>query len=305
MKVKELREYLKKYNDKEKENIIVELYNIIPKAVKDNKDIDNYLKDASKKKGKIQANTEFNSDLRKELDYFIKCVRDGLYVSPNKVISKTERSNWRFKVMRFYKALCRVPVKSKSGDLATEYLRELYYLLCIGTETLLFTNWDTFSAIRISQYEYLNCLLKRILAYGYNEEDLIKAIKICMYPNDRDTLHSDALESLFDIIRDKDTKVLLIKLTQKEIEGCSEDYKASSYAEAVAYMYINLNMIDEAISYLSKFERDDEICLFIIFNILDNLDYHEEWIEVYEKYKDKVEYRESINDQYNRIKVII
>lgn len=307
MKVKELREYLKKYSDKEKENIIVELYKMIPKVVKDSKDVDNYLKDATKKEDKHQANVEFSPDLIKELDYFIKCANEGLYASPNKVISKKERSNWRFKVMRFYKALCSVPIKSKNGALATEYLRLLYHLLCVGTETLVFTNWDTFRAIRISQHEYLNCLLKRELAYGYNEADLIKSIKICMYPADRDSLSSDALEFLFDMISDKKTQVFLIKLVQKEIDEYkkyNESYKVFFYAESVAYMYLNLHMVNEAISYLSKFD-DEEICFYIIFDILKKIEYYEEWIEVYEKYKDKIKYRDSINNDYNRIKVII
>ena len=37
--------------------------------------------------------------------YFLDCAKAGYYSSPNKVIPKKERSNWRFKVKRYYKEL--------------------------------------------------------------------------------------------------------------------------------------------------------------------------------------------------------
>lgn len=313
MKVKELRDVLKNYNEKEKENIIVNLYNVIPKKVKDNKDVDRYLMNANEKKEKIKPNGEFNGDLIDEINMFMECAEEGLYSYPNKTISKEERSGWRFKVIRFYKALSNVPTDTKDGEVATEYLRRLFRLLCDGCDTLIFSNWEPFRAIRISRYEYLDCLFKRILALGYSDENLVKCIKICMYPIDRESLKSDALEQLFDIISDKDTKLRLIELTQKEIEEYSilikekynESYELQEYGSSVSYMYLSLHMTNEAISYLSKFEKKEEILFYVIFNNLYKLDYYEEWIEVYEKYKDKIEYRDRINEDYKTIKEMI
>ena len=42
MKVAEIKEILKKYNNEEKEKIIIELYKRIPKRVKEDYNIDNY-----------------------------------------------------------------------------------------------------------------------------------------------------------------------------------------------------------------------------------------------------------------------
>ena len=43
MRVDELREIVKKYNEQDKEKIIVELYKRIPKNIKEEYDIDNYI----------------------------------------------------------------------------------------------------------------------------------------------------------------------------------------------------------------------------------------------------------------------
>ena len=43
MKVSELREIIKKYNEEDKEKIIVELYKRIPKKTKEDYNIDNYI----------------------------------------------------------------------------------------------------------------------------------------------------------------------------------------------------------------------------------------------------------------------
>lgn len=313
MKVKELRDALKNYNEKEKENIIVNLYNVIPKNVKDSKEVDRYLMSANEKMEKIKPNSEFNEDLIDEINMFMECAEEGLYSRPNKTISKKERSNWRFKVIRFYKALSNVPTDNKDGEVATEYLRRLFRLLCNGCNTLIFSNWEPFRAIGISRYEYLDCLFKRILTLGYSDENLIKCIKICMYPIDCESLKSDALEQLFDTISDKDTKLRLIELTQKEIEEYSilikkkynESYELQEYGSSVSYMYLTMHMTNEAISYLSKFEKNEEILFYVIFDKLCKLDYYEEWIEVYEKNMYKVKYRDSIKECYKKIKEMI
>lgn len=69
MLVSEIRKELRKYNHKELENIILELYKTIPKK-------------------------------KKEIIYFLDCVDNGYYSSPNRIISKKERSSYRFKIKK-------------------------------------------------------------------------------------------------------------------------------------------------------------------------------------------------------------
>ena len=50
MKIAEVRECLKKYNMKEKDSIIIELYKRIPKKVKEEYEIDKYLNNINEEK---------------------------------------------------------------------------------------------------------------------------------------------------------------------------------------------------------------------------------------------------------------
>ena len=95
MKVSELREIIKKYNEEDKEKIIVELYKRIPKRTKEDYNIDNYIMNLNVKVEK--SDKEFTIErLEKEVNYFVECANSDLYASPNKIISKSERSKWRF-----------------------------------------------------------------------------------------------------------------------------------------------------------------------------------------------------------------
>ena len=104
MKVNELREIIKNYNEEDKRKIIVELYKRIPKNIKEDYNIDNYIINLNTKIEKVDKNITIER-LEKEVEYFIECASDDLYARPNKIIPKNERSKWRFKVKTFYKQL--------------------------------------------------------------------------------------------------------------------------------------------------------------------------------------------------------
>lgn len=312
MKVKELRDILKNYNEKEKENIIVNLYNVIPKKVKDSKDVDRYLMSANEKKEKIKPNSEFNEDLMKEMDEFIYYASEGFYSGSNKYVSKEDRRNWRFKVMRYYKALCTVDLGTKDGEVATIYLSKLYELLSVGCLHLTFSNWDTFHAIQVKQTYFLKRVLERILFNGLDNENLGKAIDLCFLPTDNETWRYEPLLILFSFMDAKEDKLHLIDLTERKIDNYCvdnrvkyDDYNVSKFGEAVAFTYLELHMIDEAVTYYLKFKSDKEVALFVILERLKKLNCFEDWLYVYEKYKDKVEYRNRINEDYKIIKEMI
>ena len=67
------------------------------------------------RKKKISKDNKVDlSSLEQEILYFIKCVNLGLYAGPNRVISKQERSRWRFKVKKYYKDLNSYEASSES-----------------------------------------------------------------------------------------------------------------------------------------------------------------------------------------------
>lgn len=100
MKVAELRNIISNYDKKTTDKVLVEIYKALPKSKKE--DIDLLIlnpNDSTKKKSKIEKVDITN--LESEINYFIKCANNDLYIAPNRIISKSERSKWRFKAMRF------------------------------------------------------------------------------------------------------------------------------------------------------------------------------------------------------------
>lgn len=72
-----------------------------------------------------------------EINNFLELVDGEYYATPNKIVSKTERSSWRFKVKRYYKELNKIEPNSKNGGMATFLLIELFKRLSRGTYYLL------------------------------------------------------------------------------------------------------------------------------------------------------------------------
>ena len=177
MKVSELREIIKKYNEEDKEKIIVELYKRIPKRTKEDYNIDNYIMNLNEKVEK--SDKEFTIErLEKEVNYFVECANSDLYASPNKIISKSERSKWRFKVKNFYKKLNSFLPTTEDGKKATDLLKDLFIILSFGTHYLTFSSWNTFGAIQISQSEFLMNIVQRKLANGITDDNLSYCIEL-------------------------------------------------------------------------------------------------------------------------------
>lgn len=303
MKVKEIRELLKGYTEKEKDNIIVELYNKFPKRMREDKEIDLYLRNASVKKEKLLMT--FDDHMIDEIETFISYANEGLYASPNKIIPKAERSKWRFKVKKFYKLLTSISVDSPLGDLATDYLIQLFDLLDYGTAYLKFTTWDTFTSIGIGQMDYLSSLYDRILSSGRNEENLIKCAKLSLIHADRETLYSDGIQEL-TYHTSKEERIKLIDILNKEINNLNEKYNEyikECYYEGMLYLYFTSDLIEEGIkNYVDKVKDRLETKLYSILDILNKLEFNDEWIKVYERYQEEVDFRDDLKEEYKKKK---
>lgn len=305
MKVKEIRELLKGYTEKEKDNIIVELYNKFPKRMREDKEIDLYLKNASVKKEKLLMT--FDDHMIDEIETFISDASEGLYASPNKIIPKAERSKWRFKVKKFYKLLTSISVDSPLGDLATDYLIQLFDLLDYGTTYLKFTTWETFSSIGISQIDYLSTLYDRILSSGRDEENLTKCAKLSLIHADRYTFYTSGITEL-SYHTSKEERIKLIDILNKEIKDLDgnkiyNEYMIESYYEGMLFLYFTSDLIDEGIkNYLDNVNDSLQTNLYVILRVLNILEFNDEWIKVYERYQGKVDYREDLKEEYKRKK---
>lgn len=158
--------------------------------------------------------------------YFLDCAKAGYYSSPNKVIPKKERSNWRFKVKRYYKELTKTIPTIDIGVKSTKLLIELHELVSRGTNTLVFTNWDTFRALGVNQVEYLDMLYKRILSTGNSINNIKVCIDLLDNCKDPDILDEFLINVFIDNLRTEESKLTAINLLDEKVVEVKEKIKS-------------------------------------------------------------------------------
>lgn len=311
MKVKEIRQELSKHDRNTLEDIIIELYKRMPKAKKEEFNIDSFIINPIKEVKKEVIPVSFN-ELQEEIKYFLDCVDNEYYSSPNKVISKDERSKWRFKVKKYIKELNKIDINNPNYKDATFFLIELFKRLSKGTNYLLFSNWETFRAVGISQDSFYDLIVKRILIDGYTIEDVIKCINLLEVEKDP----YDSSDYMFEkftsnINKDKEEVINLLKdkvnTLNKEIKTSKgSTYKKEEMVEgfiiSIMDLYVSLNEIDTGIKYFKENYKhyDDETKMYILLETLEKYEFYSYWIKEYEK--NKVDYRRSLVEKYNELK---
>ena len=323
MLVKDLRKTVEKYDKKEMTDIIVELYKRLPKKVKEDYDIDKFIEDINNKTKKEEKNVSFE-DLCSEVRYFLDCAKAGYYSSPNKVVPKKERSNWRFKAKRYYKELTKTIPTTDIGVKSTKLLIELYELVSRGTYTLVFTNWDTFRALGVSQTEYFDMLLKRILSTGESINNIKLCVDLLANYKDPDILDEFLINIFIDNLRTEESKLVAINLLDEKVSKVKEEieklgkyhdynyeYKLERnnnlYTEAVTRLYFSSSTVDDGIKYYQKnyIHYDSEVKEYILLEILKELELYEDWISEYERGSKKIKLREELTKDYEKIKELV
>lgn len=106
MKVSELQSLLENYHDKQLREIVVALYKAIPRRIREENQLNEFLKDPDSYpgKGKRSKKKEKIPDIKfleSEIEEFLTHAYDQNYLAPNRIIPKRERRKWRFKVTGF------------------------------------------------------------------------------------------------------------------------------------------------------------------------------------------------------------
>lgn len=313
MKINELREIIKKYNEKDREKLIVELYKRIPKSIKEDYNIDEYIINLNTKMEK--ENIEITIEkLEKEVNYFIECAYDDLYARPNKIISKNDRSKWRFKVKTFYKQLNSFLPTNEDGKKATDLLKGLFKILSFGTHYLTFSNWNTFRAIQISQSEFLKNIVERKLSNGVTRENLEYCIDLLNVQYDPQEYHSSVLYSFESCLKTPDARYMAIELLKEQVIIWKEKYKKDDsyenqeytnyFVECVVDIYFELCEVKDGITYFHKqyLEKYKEIKEYILLQKMEEFNLYKEWVLEYEKHLGKISYRDSLKEKYTKYK---
>ena len=316
MLVSEIRKEIEKYNQKEISDLVIELYKRIPKKIKEEYHIDDLIVNINNK-SKKEEKFDFNS-LKQEIIAFLEDVDNGYYSHPNKIISKSERSKWRFKVKRYIKELNKISPDAIEGIASTQILIKLYELLSEGSNYLKFSNWETFRAVGISQADFYDLIVKRIFTKGYTTENLKIVVQLLKVPKDPYGLDEELIETLITNLPTIDTKIKVIDLLKKEVDelasliAVEKDYHKrfnlkelhNLLVEGVFRTSISMHEVQNGILYYRKhdIEIDKEITEFKILEYLENKNLTKDWIKEYESTKDKIDYRDSIKEKYKKLK---
>lgn len=134
MLVSELRELLKKYTEEDLRLLVSEMYKSMPKKLREDKDIDELLKDVNAyvRIGKVEKTQDKQINIEKikpQIELFIEYAYKQYYFAPNNNIHKKERPKWRFVVKAYIKDLQDVRVEGTEGETATVLLTKLYEML--------------------------------------------------------------------------------------------------------------------------------------------------------------------------------
>lgn len=198
-------------------------------------------------------------------------------------------------------------------------LIEIFKRLSIGSNTLLFSNWETFRAVSISQAEYYDMLFNRIIYSGYTKENLLKCINLLDFPKDPYELSIVMYLVFVFNLKTVDTKEMAIALfddkvinLKKELKNCNSrnkyDYESdiNDIVEAVFDIYITLSEYDEAIDYFNKnyISNELEVKQYVLLERLDRHKLVSYWIREYEKYLGKIKYRNYLNERYKELKAV-
>jgi len=316
MLVSELRKEIDKYDKRDLENIVVELYKKIPKSIKDDYNIDGYICDINNKI--IQQEVTID-DLKKEIDYFISCVDNDYYAIPNSVVSKKDRSNWRFKVKRYYKDLNKYLPDTKEGIISTRLLIDIFERLSLGSNELKFTDWDTFRAIGVTQSDYYDNIVKRILLPNFSERDLklcIDLLDVYKDPGEYSINMFETLISNLKTVKDKNTTIQIMKERVKNIKDELKSLKKGGkyiydltednnlYTNCIVKIYFNIYEAKKGIKYFQDnyIESSRESKEYVLLNLLEDNELYGDWIREYEEYEKKVDYRDSLKERYSSIK---
>jgi hypothetical protein len=303
MKIADVKKLIDKYPEKQLKLVITEIYKVIPKAIKESRNIDAIISDPDKhvaaRKIKKRPQIPDIKSLRVDTEKFIEYAKNQFYCSPNKFVSKKKRSQWRFVVKRLDKELFYSAQNENNLSMATELLEDLYNLMCYSCKYIIFNSYDSFESIGIEQKEFftrvlflkfqiepkrifINNALKLMLENSVNRytlySDLIHVILSYLKTNDMIEIAIDQTNQLLEI--EKDKQITKLKNEYSEYE---KQKNINNLAEFGFFCYVKLFEIQNAVTFYKQhcIESNREIALYVLLRLLFSIGEKEYFLQEY------------------------
>jgi hypothetical protein len=304
MKISEVRIAIDKYTPDQLKSLVSQLYKALPKAVKEDYDIDKIIKNPERAQSKTLAIEKDLPDLdsiQAEAEKFIKNAYNQYYFVPNRFVPKPDRLKWRFVVKRLYNQILLAGKESNIVQ-AVEILEKLYNLLCYSCEITIFNAYDSFQSAGIEQSEFFRKVLS-LKSQSEDQNTFIKNALLLLLNNslNRYTLHETLMQVILEFLKTPDMR-------EKAITTCSELFeliknqpaakkndwsnteyekieKLNNLAEMGFFCYAQLFEYDKAIAYFDRHyhENDKEVSLYVKLHLLLGLNQKEFFIKEYER----------------------
>lgn len=321
MKVGELRTLLKDKDQKLMNDAFVEVYKLLPKNKKEEADvmIASILSGQGKAVKKVE--TMDMDSLLNEMRDFMQCAYEGLYIQPNRIIPKSERSKWRFKVKSYLKVLFDLKINDPYFKMGVLYLEEFYKMLSYGCGVYIFSADDPFRSVGIAQEQLLENIAERKRYLELDDKDIEKMIQMaCISYLSSECLHVMLVGVLWSFFADSKYRQSFVDIGKAMIEkyegelqklkkydsrfiGLSGDI--SELNELVFVFSQEMNKQDMDYYYRHSHHNDNEIALFCLLKLIEIFGDKEKWIEAYEyALKKKIKPRDTLINKYKKIRTV-
>ncbi len=289
MRVAELRSTIRGHSKEQLELLIVELYKAMPKALKEERDIDALVRcpdaqEVRRVKSSKEEAIDFDSvadEARTFIDYALR----QYYFAPNMYVPKRERPKWRFIAKRLYRNLVQCAADAENLEEAADLVEELYKLLCKACGVYLFNTEDPFSSVGIPQAEFLHQVLA--LRNRHMDKDLFvrKAIALAADgASSRWLYDSDVFFVVLEFLIIPDLKRSAIAVARELIaerkRACSKERDShkrfdiersvNNLAKMAFHCYAQLSEFEEGIEFFNThcIDKDEEVKLYVIVRSL-------------------------------------
>lgn len=335
MKVTELREKLRNLEKAELQALIVEMYKLIPKSVKDAKDIDALIDNPvqfkeKKKTVKATASTIDFKALKQEIELFIEHANAQYYIAPNRIVPKKDRSNWRIIVKRFIDQLTLAASNPEYQKDCADLFEKLYSLLVYATNHYIFVSEEPFYTLKIRQEEFLKRVIVLKKQVEFPKQWIRSTLQLILdYGVDRETLTSTLLQTLLEELPNAQLKEQAIDICEQllqekhnqlnELEkspykGAYSTSSSSTYSikdninSLVIFIFMLHSLLGEkelAIQYFEQhtIEKSPEVKLYIVLRYIREYQQIQDWLSTYERaVADGIKPRGQLQKEYMYIK---
>lgn len=334
MKITELREKLRHREKEELQTLIVEMYKLIPKSVKEGKEIDALIdhptqfKTQAKKAQTLLTSVDFQV-LKSEIEQFIEHAYAQYYIAPNRIVPKKERSNWRTLAKRLVEQLMTVAGEPAHQKDCAVLLEKLYVLFCYASGHYVFVSEEPLRTLKIPQEAFLKrvIMLKKqvdepqrwirdtlqlIIENGVDRETFTSTLLITLLeelPNA--PLKEQATQICQQLVEDQKEKLAQLQSPKKSRYSftSSNEYvereKLNSLVEMIFILQSTLAEKEQAVQYYQQhyLEDNSEIKLYVLLREIKNYQHTEDWLQAYEHaVKEGINPRRDLTREYNYIK---